>query len=39
MMKCELKEKPIDCKIDVSGYITLGFILGIPFGLAVGISL
>lgn len=35
-MKCGLKEKPIECKIDVGDYITLGFVLGVSFGLAVG---
>ena len=35
-MKCNLKVKPIECKIDVSPYIVLGFILGCLFGLAMG---
>ena len=35
-MKCNLKVKPMECKIDVSPYIVLGFTLGCFFGLAIG---
>ena len=35
-MKCGLKEKPEECKVDVGNYVTLGFVLGVSFGLVVG---
>ena len=34
-MKCELKEKPDECKVDIGNYVTLGFTMGCFFTLAI----